>query len=142
MSCPLFASRARPTCLSQHVCSREISPHRVLLRIFPDSHSVNFKSKAIAIGVRENLLFAGRRAEKNMAYLYFHYGTGEVMLEDQRGNEVRDLTEAREHADNLVRAFLATPDPEDWREWILLVSDEEGDVLLNVPFSAVLGRPH
>jgi hypothetical protein len=31
---------------------------------------------------------------------------------------------------------------EDWRDWVLHVSDDQGDELFIVPFTFVLGKPH
>jgi hypothetical protein len=39
------------------------------------------------------------------------------------------------------RAFWK-PGPEDWREWILHVSDGDGEEIFEMPFSSLLGRPH
>jgi hypothetical protein len=35
-----------------------------------------------------------------------------------------------------------TPSVEDWRSWILHVTDELGDELFYVPFVSVLGKLH
>jgi hypothetical protein len=39
-----------------------------------------------------------------------------------------------------VRSLIATPSVEDWRGWILHVTDDDGDEIFEVPFAAVLGK--
>ena len=77
-----------------------------------------------------------------MADVYFHYSNARGVLIDRRGTAVDDLTEAREHADGIVRSLIATPSVEDWRGWILHVTDDDGDEIFEVPFAAVLGKLH
>jgi hypothetical protein len=67
--------------------------------------------------------------------------TGSHPLSDDRGAAM-DLAEAREHAEGLVRRPVMTPSVEDWRSWILHVTDELGDELFYVPFASVLGKLH
>jgi len=31
---------------------------------------------------------------------------------------------------------------EDWRGWVLHVSDESGEEIFNLPFDSLLGKPH
>jgi hypothetical protein len=62
-------------------------------------------------------------------------------LSDDRGAAM-DLAEAREHAEGLVRRPVMTPSVEDWRSWILHVTDELGDELFYMPFASVLGKLH
>jgi hypothetical protein len=31
---------------------------------------------------------------------------------------------------------------EDWRDWVVHVSDDFDDEILEIPFSSVLGKPH
>ena len=77
-----------------------------------------------------------------MAQVYFHCSNTEHALIDQCGAAVEDLAEAREHAALLVRSLIATPTTEDWRGWVLHVSDDLGDEIYSVPFASVLGKPH
>jgi hypothetical protein len=77
-----------------------------------------------------------------MAHIYFHCSSPQGLLLDRHGSSVQDLAEAREYAARVVHAFIGAPGPEDWREWILRVSDEHGDEMLVVPFASMLGRPH
>jgi hypothetical protein len=76
-----------------------------------------------------------------MAQVYFRCSStngGELELDA----EVNDLTEAREHAAQVVRSILAIPSPEDWRRWELHACDELGDELFAIPFSSVIGSLH
>ena len=77
-----------------------------------------------------------------MADVYFHYSNARGVLIDRRGSAVDDVTEAREHADRMVRSLIAMPGVEDWRGWILHVTDDVGDEVFEVPFAAVLGKLH
>jgi hypothetical protein len=53
-----------------------------------------------------------------------------------------DLADMREQAAMAVRTLLASPGPEDWRSWVLHVSDDLGEEILTLPFSSVIGRLH
>ena len=77
-----------------------------------------------------------------MTEVYFHYSNARGVLIDRSGTAMDDLAEAREHAEQLVRSLIMRPSAEDWRGWILHVTDEEGDEIFDVPFAAVLGRSH
>ena len=77
-----------------------------------------------------------------MAQMYFHCLSEEGILLDRHGSEIADLSDACEHAAQVVRKCIATPGPQDWRSWTLTVSDKDGDELFLVPFSSLLGRPH
>ena len=77
-----------------------------------------------------------------MAHIYFHCASPAGLLLDRHGYTVEDLTEARERAACVVHAFISAAGPEDWRDWTLHVSDDEGEEILLVPFVSVLGRPH
>jgi hypothetical protein len=41
-----------------------------------------------------------------------------------------------------VQSFTNERSLEDWRDWVLHVSDDQGDELFVVPFAFVLGKPH
>ncbi len=83
-----------------------------------------------------------RPRETKMAQVYFHCSSAEEVLLDRRGSDVEDLTEARERAVGVVRRFISRPGPEDWREWVLHVSDGDGEEIFEMPFSSLVGRPH
>ena len=53
-----------------------------------------------------------------------------------------DLAEARDHAALIVRSLIETPGAEDWRDWVLHVSDGIGEEIFSVPFTSMLGKPH
>ena len=76
-----------------------------------------------------------------MAHVYFHCSNSRGILVDRRGAAVDDLAEARDHAAGVVRSLTMTRSAEDWRSWILHVSDNLGDELFVVPFTFVLGKP-
>jgi hypothetical protein len=77
-----------------------------------------------------------------MAQVYFHCSSAKQVLLDRRGSDVEDLTEAREHAVGVARRFISTPGPEDWREWVVHISDEEGEEIFEMPFSSLVGKPN
>jgi hypothetical protein len=55
---------------------------------------------------------------------------------------VDDLAEAREHAVCLARSLIMTPSTEDWRGWVLHITDDDGEEIFEVPFATLLGKPH
>ena len=77
-----------------------------------------------------------------MAQVYFHCSNAKKVFVDRRGAVVDDLAEARDHATSVVQSFTKTRSLEEWRDWVLHVSDELGDELFIVPFPFVLGNPH
>jgi hypothetical protein len=77
-----------------------------------------------------------------MAQLYFHCSNSQTMLVDQRGTAVRDLIEARDHAASVVWSLTMVRGPQDWRDWIVHVSDDLDEEIFAVPFASVLGKPH
>lgn len=77
-----------------------------------------------------------------MAQVYFHRSNAEQTMIDQCGAAVDDLAEARGRAALVVRSLIMAPGPEDWRGWVLHVSDDLGDEMFSVPFASVLGKPH
>jgi len=77
-----------------------------------------------------------------MTQVFFHcFNTKKVFL-DYDGTVVNDLAEARDHATRVVQSFTNKRSFEDWRDWVLHVSDDQGDELFVVPFTFVLGKPH
>lgn len=77
-----------------------------------------------------------------MTQVYFHCSHAQGVLIDRRGATVADLIEAREQATNVVRSLMAAPSLEDWRGWILHVSDDAGEEIFLLPFASLLGKPH
>lgn len=77
-----------------------------------------------------------------MAEVYFHYSNAGGVLIDRSGTALDDLAEARAHAEARVRQLIMTPSREDWRDWVLHVTDDDGDEIFAVPFAAVVGKPN
>ena len=77
-----------------------------------------------------------------MTQVYFHCSNTKKVFVDRRGTVVDDLVEARDHATQIVQSLAETRSLEDWRDWVLHVSDNLGDELFVVPFAFVLGNPH
>jgi hypothetical protein len=77
-----------------------------------------------------------------MAHIYLHRSSERGVVLDRSGSDVADLVEAHACAARAIAALITAPGPEDWREWILHVSDEEGEEIFAMPFSSVLGKPH
>lgn len=77
-----------------------------------------------------------------MTRVYFHCsGANEVIL-DRRGSEIDHLGDAHDLALEVVHSCIATTGSEDWRDWFVHVSDDEGEELFVLPFSHVIGRLH
>ncbi|MCK1411561.1 MULTISPECIES: hypothetical protein [unclassified Bradyrhizobium] len=77
-----------------------------------------------------------------MAQVYFHCSNTKTVFVDRRGAVVDDLAEARDHATRVVQSLTRERSLEDWRDWVLHVSDDSGDELFVVPFTSVLGKPN
>ena len=77
-----------------------------------------------------------------MTQVFFHRSTTKKVFLDHHGAVVSDLAEARDHATRLVQFFANEYSLNDWRDWVLHVSDDQGDELFVVPFVFVLGKPH
>ena len=77
-----------------------------------------------------------------MAQLYFHCSNSREIRLDQFGAAVSDLAEARDRAACLVRSLIMERSAEDWRDWVVHVSDDFNDEIFTVPFSSVLGKPN
>jgi hypothetical protein len=85
---------------------------------------------------------ATRDRKQNMPDVYFHWSDADHDLIDSRGAAVDDFSDARVHADRFVRSLITAPNTEDWRGWVLRVTDEFGDEMFAVPFASALGKPH
>jgi hypothetical protein len=77
-----------------------------------------------------------------MAQVYFHCSNTVGISIDRCGSAVADLTEAREHAVLVVRSLIMTATVEDWRAWVLHVTDDNGEEIFSVPFTSQLGEAH
>ncbi len=76
-----------------------------------------------------------------MSHVYFHCSNPKKVFVDRRGAVVDDLAEARDHATRIVQSLTSERSLEDWRDWLLHVSDDQGDELFVVPFTFLLGEP-
>ena len=77
-----------------------------------------------------------------MAQVYFHCSNTQGVLVDRLGAAVGDMTDARNQAAGVVRSFIMAANAEDWRDWMLHVSDDLGEEIFVVPFASLLGRLH
>ncbi len=77
-----------------------------------------------------------------MAQVYFHCSSTRGIIRDAHGVDVESISEAPALATCFVRALVAAPGREDWRSWVLHVSNAQGDEIFVMPFATVLGRPH
>jgi uncharacterized protein DUF6894 len=77
-----------------------------------------------------------------MAQVYFHCSSDREVRVDQCGAKVSNLAEARDYAACVVRALIMEKSAEDWRDWVVHVSDDFDDEIFSLPFASVLGKPH
>jgi hypothetical protein len=77
-----------------------------------------------------------------MTMLYFHCVGSQGALLDRSGSKLEDMCEARARAFLVISTIVNSLGPEDWRDWSVHVRDDEGEELMQVPFSTVLGKPH
>jgi len=77
-----------------------------------------------------------------MAQVYFHCSSSREVRVDQFGAVVSNLAEARDRAACVVRSLIMERSAEDWRDWVVRVSDDFDDEIIEIPFSSVLGKPH
>jgi hypothetical protein len=77
-----------------------------------------------------------------MTQVYFHCSNTKKVFVDRNGAVVDGVAEARDHATRVVRSLINELSLEDWRDWVMHVSDDQGDELFVVPFTFVLGKPN
>ena len=77
-----------------------------------------------------------------MAQVYLRCSDADHMLPNRYEADPDDLAEACEQAALVVRTLIALPGPEDWRAWVLHVSDDLGEEILELSFKSVMGRLH
>ena len=77
-----------------------------------------------------------------MAQVFFHCSNTRGAVLDGCQAEVLDLVEAQEYATCVIRSLIMEPTAEDWRGWVLHVSDDDGEEIFALPFASMLGRPH
>ena len=41
-----------------------------------------------------------------------------------------------------MRSMIQTPGAEDWRDWVIHISDDDGEEIFDLPFTAMLGKAH
>jgi hypothetical protein len=77
-----------------------------------------------------------------MAELYFRCSNARKTVIDACRAEIDDLAEAREFATCVIQSLIMQPTAEDWRGWILHVSDDAGYEIFALPFASMIGKPH
>ena len=77
-----------------------------------------------------------------MVQVYFHCSNNDRTFIDRYGAAVSNLTEARDRAAQIMNSMIQTPGAEDWRDWVIHVSGSDGEDLFDLPFTAMLGKPH
>jgi hypothetical protein len=77
-----------------------------------------------------------------MAQVYFHCSNARGVLLDRRGAEIEDMDDVHQHANRVVRSLINSPGTEDWRNWVLHVSDDLGEEIFVFPFKTMIGRMH
>ena len=71
-----------------------------------------------------------------MPRFYFHLKSKESCISDNNGKDFATLDEAYEHARNLIDKILLHVGYEDANEWKVIVSNDEDDTQLIIPFAA------
>ena len=78
-----------------------------------------------------------------MAHFYFHCTNADEVLVDRSGTDLPNLIEAHSRALGIAREIVAVVSGlDDWRDWLVRVSAEDGEEVLLVPFAYALGRGH
>ena len=70
-----------------------------------------------------------------MARFYFHLESKQTRISDDKGKEFATLNEACEHGRKLVDKILHHVGYDDAHEWKVVVSNNEDDTQLIIPFS-------
>jgi hypothetical protein len=77
-----------------------------------------------------------------MARVYFHCSDDLTVLLDRRGSDLDDLTDIHQCAVQVAHSCIATTAADDWRDWTVHVSNDDGEEIFMLPFIAVIGRLH
>jgi len=77
-----------------------------------------------------------------VAQVYFHCSNSQGVMIDGYGAAVDGLADLRDQADRLMRACIMSENTEDWRDWVLHVSDDLGEEIFIMPFESMLGKLH
>ena len=72
-----------------------------------------------------------------MPRYFVEFTNGPHTLADSEGVELADLGAARECAIEDARFLIERARPPGWRRWRVEVLDEDGRILLTIPFSAI-----
>jgi hypothetical protein len=80
--------------------------------------------------------------QRMMAQVYFHYSNADGALVDRRGTVLDNLADLNDCAMGVVQSLISVPSAEDWRQWVLHVSDDQGEELFVLPFTKLLGKPN
>ena len=81
--------------------------------------------------------------EAEMAQFYFHFTSSDDIVVDRRGTELEDMAEAHARALDAARSLMTVASGlHDWRDWLVHVTDEEGDDVLVLPFTFARGKLH
>ena len=75
-----------------------------------------------------------------MTQVYFHCSSSRGVRTHRFGQAVSDLAEARDRAACIIRSLIMERGAEDWRKWVVRVSDDLDDELFVLPFAFVLGK--
>ena len=81
-------------------------------------------------------------AQVDLRQVYFHCSSSREVRVDQFGDVVSSLAEARDRAACVVRSLIMEESAEDWRDWVVHVSDDFDDEIFEVSFVSVLGKPN
>jgi hypothetical protein len=73
--------------------------------------------------------------EVQMTRFHFHLESKQTRIADDKGKEFATLNEACEHGRKLVDKILQHIRYDDAREWKVVVSNNEDDAQLVIPFS-------
>ena len=78
-----------------------------------------------------------------MTQFYFHFTSSDDIVVDRRETELEDMAEAHARALDAARSLMrVAPGLHDWRDWLVHVTDKEGDEVFVLPFSFARGRLH
>ena len=81
-------------------------------------------------------------AQVESRQVYLHSSSTRELRLDQFGPVVSNLAQAPHRAASVVRTLMMEASAEDWRDWVVHVSDDFDDEIFEVSFSSVLGKPH
>ena len=77
-----------------------------------------------------------------MTQVFFRCSNRKKVFLDRRGAVVDDFAGVRDLATRVVQSVTGERALEDWRDWVVHVSDDRGDELFVMPFTLVLGKPY